>query len=643
MDFILLFLLLYASCIVLSLYYLVVMIIAIMKQSQLFLILSFWWALNVLVPFTIETNKTIFAEADSTNDEAVANEVRYKPNVRYPPCYDLDLHCGEWARAGECRLNAAYHYMRDNCKLSCNLCNHHLEKWSPKGGEIMSLEYNGIFIFTGTVQQLDFHDSPLSKDSEERPQRLYNRMQQVIDAQELYMQQIYADRTYTHKPEEEYSALNLDDAESGEALPIVETCLNRHAYCTFWAVDGLCDLKPLIMSQLCPLVCHVCERNVKLDRNIIIEPRAKSGSWIKNLYQRMDLHGVIEAIQENRMVLKQEKKVFPNDIPYFIRRYEGEKDVHILDNEAIGITTNSEEDAPEDRKIVVFEKFLTVDACDSILKNAINFDKDFDLDSFSGNGGVADRFPPPVTENEIDDEGNEFVLRKSSRSFLWPVLIDELSSRKFHPAIERMLQKVEFVLGLPSEKHIESPIQVDKFGVGDFQLGVNHFEEAMLTEEGNSLIKHLLENKKESQAIDKDQITQVIKENFPAPVSKDTAPKPRAMENSRIFGFTIFLNTVEDGGEIVFPNLNNYTVNPRQGSAVLFPVATSLVGKIDDENIPLDKDFPHNGKDHSYLEEDLSTLANHNPVTKGVKYSATLYIRRYERSLDLSSETRSEF
>lgn len=609
------------------------------KETEIkFVLLSvasiFWWKLNVRTAPGIQ----IFAEAVSEIDEWSTEEDRYQPSLRDRPCYDLDLHCGDWARAGECRLNAAFEYMWDNCKLSCNFCDLHLKTWTPQGGDIMALDYNGVQIFTGTSQQLNFQDSPMNTDSEQKSQYMKQRMYQIIEAQERYMQSIYENRFINRGSyEAKYSALNLDDCPSGEALPLVETCFNRHTHCTLWAAKGFCDSKPYSMSEVCPLVCQVCEWNMKLDKSILTTPREQDGSWMKNPFKRMDLFGLIESIYENRMVLAQKYVALAKHSPVatlFVLTHDGGKEVPLLDNESMGVTTNYDPNKPEERKIIRFENFLTTEECHSIL-NTVKFG--VGVDTSSGLGGGADGFPHATTDKALDDEGNEYILRKSSRVFLYPSLRDDTTNtQKFAPAIQVILHKITFLFGIPSYGHIESPIQFDKFNEGEFQGSVGHFEEAILTEEGNILIDRLSKMQlNEEQDVGKDQISQVIKETLPVPNLADdessTSSKQKVMENARVFGLTIFLNTGEDGGEIVFPNLNNHTVIPMRGSAVLFPVVTNLTGETGEENIAIDREYSHNGKDHSYLKEDLSTLIVHNPVTDGLKYSVTLYIRRYER------------
>ena len=575
------------------------------------------------------------AEAVSEIDQGSGNEERYQSSLRDDSCYDLDLHCGDWALAGECRLNAAFQYMRDNCKLSCNLCDPHLEKWSPPVGLIMALECNGIHIFTGTRQKLDFQHSALNEYSEQRSEYIKERMHHIIEAQEKYMQTIYENRFVTRGDDTvEYSALKLDDAPNGEALPLVETCFNRHSHCTLWAVKGFCDSKPYSMSEICPLACHVCEWNIKLDKSILKQPRAKDGSWKKNSFKRMDLFGIIEAIYENRMVLetKYSNIRLSKYLPAAKLRHDWGKEVYILDNKSIGITTNYDPKNPEEKKIIRFENFLSTEECHSIL-NTIKFG--VGVDTSSGLGGGADGFPRATSDKALDAEGNEYILRSSSRVFLYPSLRDDTSNtQKFAPAIERLIHQIGFFLGI-SENQIESPIQFDKFHEGGFQKAVSHFEEAILTEEGNILIDRLSKIQlSQEKVVGKDQIVQVIKESLPVPNLDDdissTLSKPKVMENARLFGLTIFLNTGEDGGEVVFPNLNNHTIIPMRGSAVFFPVIKSLVGRTGEDNVAIDREYSHNGKDHSYLEEDLSTLIEHKPVTDGLKYSVTLYIRRYE-------------
>jgi hypothetical protein len=92
------------------------------------------------------------------------------------------------------------------------------------------------------------------------------------------------------------------------------------------------------------------------------------------------------------------------------------------------------------------------------------------------------------------------------------------------------------------------------------------------------------------------------------------------MKNARIFGFTLFLNDVQEGGSIYFPDFSKLHVEPRIGKALLFPTVVSLNGSWHSQADPRE----------SFLLEDRSTFAEHEKVIQGTKYSITIYFTRFE-------------
>ena len=75
----------------------------------------------------------------------------------------------------------------------------------------------------------------------------------------------------------------------------------------------------------------------------------------------------------------------------------------------------------------------------------------------------------------------------------------------------------------------------------------------------------------------------------------------------RLFTFFIYLHSPEGGGETRFPKLN-VTVQPRKGSAVLWP----------------------NVRDHDVTLSDERTSHEAMPPTGGLKFSANLWLHQYD-------------
>ena len=199
---------------------------------------------------------------------------------------------------------------------------------------------------------------------------------------------------------------------------------------------------------------------------------------------------------------------------------------------------------------------------------------------------------------------------------------------KYSNAIERLLIKVNLLTGMNAGERIEAPIIFEKHEVGDIHHSSTHFKSGLLT--------------KEIEYIDYDDLGVTHGHHYGI---EDEIDK---MENARIFGITIFLSgdgSPQAGGEMYFPKMMNAKFYPKEGTAILFPTVASLVGQNDYDDCDddddddddgcsatgaLDEHIDHSGEDSSFLVEDQYTSFGHAPVKEGVKYSFTLYFRRYE-------------
>jgi hypothetical protein len=192
------------------------------------------------------------------------------------------------------------------------------------------------------------------------------------------------------------------------------------------------------------------------------------------------------------------------------------------------------------------------------------------------------------------------LMRNSSRVFLYPT-IKHGNASQFAPSLERLIEKVALLVGIPVG-NVETPLLLEKFTAGQFRKDSSHFL--------NSVMKEWKVDKSPGSS----NYTTYQDENIKQEESFSI------MKNARIFGFTLFLNDVEEGGSIYFPDFSNLRVEPRIGKAVLFPTVVSLNGSWHSQA------DPHK----SFLLEDRSTFAEHEKVIQGTKYSITIYFTRFE-------------
>mmetsp|Transcript_9625 Transcript_9625/g.13632 ORF Transcript_9625/g.13632 Transcript_9625/m.13632 type:complete len:969 (+) Transcript_9625:1-2907(+) len=311
--------------------------------------------------------------------------------------------------------------------------------------------------------------------------------------------------------------------------------------------------------------------------------------------------------------------------------------------------------------IIVMNKFLTDSECDALLET-ISYGIGVDMSDGIPDG--EDGFPTSDIKVVASKQGDPVLTRSSSRAHVYPIfdsMIDEddeilnyhphndggyhnhlghdhgkdnddndNSGPQFSPAINVLLAKMRIITGVAVESHVETPIVFDKFTAGDFQLATSHFEQAMemenvqvgINKEPNSNS----DNAKGGQRKDGD-------DDDDDDYDDGTTLYPKYMDNARTMCLTAFLNTPEDGGELIFPNMSNITVSAMKGRAVLYPAVLSLIGEELLQVHPLDREETVTKETYTvsdnYLIEDLSTIMGHNVVKVGTKYSVTICLRRY--------------
>lgn len=223
-----------------------------------------------------------------------------------------------------------------------------------------------------------------------------------------------------------------------------------------------------------------------------------------------------------------------------------------------------------------------------------------------------DGFPEKTVDVVYNEEGEEIVMRKSSRVNIYPSIRNNDGSMKYSNAIERLLVKINLMTGINAAYTVEAPIVFEKFEAGDFSKPTRHFRSGILLSEEQEYQDYIMVKGGEEYE-DMDQ--------------------PDLMENARIFGLKVFLNgisRIDEGGQVVFPHFPQLEFHPLVGAAILFPTVASLI----DQNIEKAKNSDDNltdgGTDSSFLVEDMYTIYGHEPVTARTKYCVTLYFRRYE-------------
>jgi hypothetical protein len=182
--------------------------------------------------------------------------------------------------------------------------------------------------------------------------------------------------------------------------------------------------------------------------------------------------------------------------------------------------------------------------------------------------------------------------------------------------LERVLSKIEMVTGVPAAQHVEFPIRFDQFESGNFQKAYSHFVDPF----AGAHAKRRFDSSEHEGEDFLTRNTGVGNPNF------------HLIRNARIIGITFFLSDVDSGGEIVFPNMGNFTAHPKMGRAILYPTVLSLYGeRPDGYDVSEHDDKTQHTTEGGFLIEDTSTILSHEPVITGTKDTLTIFLRRFPK------------
>lgn len=601
-----------------------------------------------------ETNATKNNHFNQTNTVQIGDNAKIRVPLfhqREQTCYNRSRNCPEWAELAECRKKNAKVYMRDNCPLSCNLCNPLLEPWLPRDSDgrdlnrmtFESQRWKDFQIFKGVPQKYDiWRQSPLTTEDDREYSK--SRFEDVILSQAIYLDEYYRDIQYVKNGIlVSASSIDVDDIyiPHGTELPLAETCINRHPYCAQWAIQGLCDWQPQRMKDICAPMCHLCDT---------IELNGSKVSVLEDLnyhsspFHRNDLFGIMDAIREDRVVIDWTTNL-SRQVPTIKKTFNG-VEFTILDTLQIqkqvvtqkrnkrmmqqlqNVMHSHHETGISRQQVIVMHNFATPDICLAIL-DTVKFGVGFNLAGVDTKNIGDDGFPESTVDYRTDLNTDDAALEedtirpKSSVVFLYPT-IKYGNTSQFAPSLERLIENVALLIGIPVA-NIEMPLLLEKFTVGGFRKETSHFRTNFMKNDWNV--------EKDSEHSNNTFYQDYNINDSPIISNRNIREKESfsVMENARVFGFTLFLNDVKEGGSIYFPNLSNLRVEPRLGKAVLFPTVVSLNGSWDSQAQPLDANVRYTRpQDESFLVEDQITLLEHEKVIQGTKYAITIYFTRFE-------------
>ncbi|XP_078351706.1 uncharacterized protein LOC144636384 [Oculina patagonica] len=163
-------------------------------------------------------------------------------------CMDRHSRCGQWARDGECIVNAPY--MCENCPRSCGLCT---RGGNGRGGACkFPFFYKNRFVY---------NCMPFNKKTWCATSTNYNK-----DKRWGYcFPKLYRD----------IRAVNRRFFHWGE-------CDDQREECPMWAKNGECEKQPEKMHDLCPWSCHKCAPEHMVTHKGCRDYSSSCKDWAKN-------------------------------------------------------------------------------------------------------------------------------------------------------------------------------------------------------------------------------------------------------------------------------------------------------------------------------------------------------------------------
>ena len=223
------------------------------------------------------------------------------------PCVDLyPKRCRMMKNNGHCTKEERSESMKENCPLSCDLCN-------PK----ISLEVTGVpqNLLPKRANKKGKDPQTMNSNTFKTNRHLNKRIKNL-----LHQMIFYYDRGLSQTDENERAVFQM--------------CKNRHPKCAIWAIQGVCETKPETMAVTCGPACRLChfkpdygsvysnmgDSNESFQQNghssgdkennaQILNKKDSQGkdaqqalSFATSPFIRGDLQGIFEAIEDYRIV-----------------------------------------------------------------------------------------------------------------------------------------------------------------------------------------------------------------------------------------------------------------------------------------------------------------------------------------------------
>jgi len=401
-------------------------------------------------------------------------------------CLDSHEKCSFWAQHGECDNNP--NYMLNNCQKSCHSCDRTLA--DPKESITFNDDWMVATKAFGEQQQIDGKE--IQKTIE------------IIEQSVKYMQNLEEDKSH------------------GISQKVLDSCLNRHDLCSFWAAIGECEVNPGYMITNCAPSCFSCD---KIDFETRCPPRTTNPEkYVPGL-----LPGGLNTMFDN--IIEEGRSDMTN---YTVDIHMGPK----------SFTSKWDEDAeiPDGPWVVTFDNFLSDEECDRLIQLGYEtkdgYQRSLDVGEVKFDGSF---------------DGMESKTRTSANAWCSEKCRDD-------PTASVVMERLANVAGIPSRN--SEDFQLLNYDVGQFYREHHDYIE----------------------------------------LQKDRQCGPR------ILTFFLYLSEVEAGGGTAFPTLNNLTVVPKKGRALLWP-------SVLDENP---------------LESDGRTRHEALTVWAGKKYAANAWIHLFD-------------
>lgn len=322
-------------------------------------------------------------------------------NIVQSDCIDEEERCRFWANHGECQKNPSY--MLRSCRKSCNSCSTIKDIPGKAQSEIQRW----------TQASKDFGEEQTIEGG------MKEQTYEVVKKSVTYMKNLKE-----NKEDNEHHTITQK---------VLDSCINRHALCSFWSALGECEANPAYMVTNCAPSCYSCHmidfdtRCPKKDPN---DPNHKPGlvpGGLNKMFKRIVKEGQSESTN------------------YTVNVHSKPKEVTIPKRE-----NEDEPDVMDGPWVVTFDNFISDTECDQLVQLGYQ-----QKDGYQRSKDVG--------EVKFDGTFDGYESKSRTSSNAW---CSAKEGCRFDPVANLIMERLANVTGIPKEN--SEDFQLLRYEVGQF-------------------------------------------------------------------------------------------------------------------------------------------------------------------------------